>query len=264
MAKGRLEDFFSAVSENSMQDFLESDLAKTAATELGKHIVEEGTALAIGSAFAAIAPRLNGMRLTYKENRFERNIKEAISVIDKKIDELDNKINSLSEEMQERFRGLYVEWILDNLYEEKQTEKVPYQIQGFINMMNMDTTDDIMLIFLETLNQLTVLDIDVLKMYSHEYEENWQNVCEKRGISYEQMDMIKAKLERHGLLYSNNDDQRDANTDLVVDYLEKRVKEENKKNGNPSKISLGKTKKVKRSESYSITKLGRDFLKKIG
>ena len=264
MAKGRLEDLIGAVSENGAKDLLESDLAKTAAVELGKHIVEEGTALAIGSAFAAIAPRLNGIRLTYKENRFERNIKEAISVLDKRIDELDNHITSLSDEMQEKFRGLYVEWILDNLYEEKQIEKVPYQIQGFINMMNMDTTDDIMLIFLETLNQLTVLDIDVLKMYSRDYEENWRNVCEKRGISYEQMDMIKAKLERHGLLYSNNDDQRDANIDLVVEYLDKRVKEENKKNGNPSKIRLGKTKKVKKSESYSITKLGRDFLKKIG
>ncbi|SHH92978.1 hypothetical protein SAMN02745229_01202 [Butyrivibrio fibrisolvens DSM 3071] len=263
MAKGRLKDLISAVSENGVKDLLESDAAKTVAVELGKHIVEEETALVIGSVFAAIAPRLNGIRITYKEKRFERNVAEAISIVNKKIDEIDNKINALSEVMQDKFSGKYIEWILDNLYEEKQTEKVPYHVQGFINMMNMDTTDDIMMIFLETLNQLTVLDIDVLKMYSHEYEENWQNVLEKRGISYEQMDMIKAKLERLGLLYSNNDDQRDTNTDLIADYLEKRVKEENKRNGNPSKIKLGKIKKVSRSESYSITKLGREFLRNI-
>ena len=67
MAKGRLEDLIGAVSKNGAQDLLESDLAKTAVVELGKHVVEEGTALAIGSVFAAIAPRLNGIRLTYKE-----------------------------------------------------------------------------------------------------------------------------------------------------------------------------------------------------
>ncbi len=264
MGKGRLGDFIRASFEDLNQVFIESDFCKETAIKLSENIVEEGTALAIGATFSAIAPRLNSIRLTYKEKRFERHIEKALAILDAKIDEFDKKYNALSEELQERFRGLYVEWILDNLNMEKQIEKVQYHVCGYINMMENDTTDDIMLIFLETLNQLTVLDIDVLKMYSRDYEENWKSVCEKRGISYEQMDMIKAKLERHGLLYSNNDNQRDENLDFVVDYLEERIKEENRKNGNPSKIKLGKTKKVKRSESYSITRLGRDFLMRIG
>ena len=152
MGKARLEDFIVTIFENETQDFLESDLAKTVTTELGKHVVEEGTAIAIGSFFSAIAPRLNSIRLTYREKRFERNIMQALAVINKRIDDLDRRYNSLSDELQEKFRGLYVEWIMDNLYSEKQSEKVSYQIAGFINMMEPDTTDDIMLIFMETLN----------------------------------------------------------------------------------------------------------------
>lgn len=261
--KGKLEDLLSAFFEQGNQAVLESEFAKDATIELGKHVVGEATAIAIGSAFAAISPRLNGIRLNYKEKQFERNIKKAISVLNNKIEELDFKYSLLSEELQEKFRGIYVEWILDNLYNERQIEKIPCQITGYINMMEVDTTDDIMLIFIETLNQLTMLDIDVLKIYSRDYNENWQSVCDKRGISYEQLDMVKAKLERHGLLYSNNDDQRDSNIDIVADYIGKRVKEESKRNGSPEKVKLGRIKKIQKSESYSITKLGRDFLKKI-
>ena len=264
MGKGKLADLVSTIFENGSQEFLESELFKTATTELGMHIVEEGTAIAIGTALAAITPRLNSIRLTYLEKRFERNVKQAIYVLSKRIDDLDSRLNALPAELQSKFRNQYLDWILDNICNEKQEEKITYHINGYINSMEDDTTDDIMLLFLETLNQLTVLDIDVLKMYSYDYDENWQSVCERRGISYDQLNMVKAKLERFGLLYSNNDDRRDENLDMVASYLEKRVKEENKKNARIDKINLGRLKKVNRSESYSITRLGRDFLKKIG
>lgn len=263
MAKGQVKDLLSSIWDDCGQALLESDLSKEAITELGGLVVEEGTAIAIGSIFAAIMPRVNGIRLTFQQKQFERNIKAAVSEISQKIDYLDQKVNELDESILEKFRGMYVEWILDNLYEEKQTEKVKYHINGYINMMENSTTDDLMLIFMETLNQLTSLDIDVLKLYSLESDENYLDLCKKRNISFEQLEMIKQKLERNGLLYSKNDDQRDSNIDILVDYIDKRTKEENKKNGKPFGVKLGKITKVKRAESYSITKLGRDFLARI-
>ena len=261
MAKGMLKDFLGAAWEDGGQALLDSDLAQEAITELGSLFVEEGTALTIGAIFAGLMPRANGIRLAYQQKRFERNIKEAVLTLNAKVDLIDQKVQNLESEIYEKFRGLYVEWMLDNLYEEKQIEKVKYHINGYINMMENSTTDDIMLLFMENLNQLTNLDIDVLRMYVS--DDNYIGVCKRHGIEYDQLELVKEKLERHGLLYSKNDDQRDKNIDILVDYIDKRVKEENKKNGDFRKVKPGKITKVKKSESYSITRLGRDFLERV-
>ena len=60
---------------------------------------------------------------------------------------MDEKVSLLSEELEEKFRGLYVEWLLDSLENEKQSIKIPYLVNGYINMMNNTTNDDLMLMF---------------------------------------------------------------------------------------------------------------------
>lgn len=261
MAKGQIKDFLGAIWDDGSQALLESDIVGSLIDELGSLVVEEGTALAIGAIFAGLAPRINGVRLAYQQKRFERNIKEAVSCLNAKINLIDQKVENLDVEITEKFRGLYVEWLLENLHDEKQIEKVQYHINGYVNMMENSTTDDIMLMFMESLNQLTNLDINVLKMYVS--SENYTDVCKRHGIDYVQLTLIREKLERHGLLYSKNNDQRDSNIDLLATYIEKRVAEENKKNGDCRKIRLGKIQKVNRMESYYITKLGREFLERI-
>lgn len=261
MAKGQIKDFLGAIWDDGSQALLESDFVGNSIIELGSLVVEEGTALAIGAILAGIMPRINGVRLAYQQKRFERNIKEAVSCLNSKINLIDQKIENLDMEITEKFRGLYVEWMLDNLHDEKQIEKVKYHINGYVNMMENTTTDDIMLIFMENLNQLTYLDIDVLKMYVS--SENYMEVCKRHGIDYDQLTLVKEKLERHGLIYSKNNDQRDSNIDLLATYIEKRVAEENKKNGDYRKVRLGKIQKIKKSESYNITKLGREFLERV-
>lgn len=261
MAKGQIKDFLGAVWDDGSQALLASDIASSSIAELGSLVVEEGTALAIGAIFAGLMPRINGVRLVYQQKRFERNIKEAVSCLNSKMELIDQKIENLDADINEKFRGLYVEWMLDNLHDEKQIEKVKYHINGYVNMMENSTTDDIMLIFMENLNQLTNLDIEVLKMYVS--SENYMDVCKRHGIDYDQLTLVKEKLERHGLLYSKNEDQRDSNIDLLANYIEKRVTEENKKNGDYRKVRLGKIQKVNKSESYNITRLGREFLEKV-
>lgn len=261
MAKGKLKDFLGSLWVDGSQALIESNVAQNAITELGSFVVEEGTALAIGAVFAGFMPRVNGIHLVYQQKRFERNIKEAVEVLNSRVDLIDRKIQGLESEVYEKFRGLYVEWMLDNLHEEKQIEKVKYHINGYINMMENSTTDDIMLLFMENLNQLTNLDIDVLRMYVS--AENYIDVCKRHGIDYDQLELVKEKLERHGLLASRNDDQRDGNIDVLAEYIVGRVKEENKRNGDFHKIRLGKIQKVRKSDSYFITRLGREFLDKV-
>ena len=94
--------------------------------------------------------------------------------------------------------------------------KVPYHVNGFINFMNNDSNDNIMIMFFDTLNQLTQLDIDALKMYDINSPENYNSLTQKYNLLPEQIKVIKEKLAGlRGLLYSKNDEQRDSNIDTI-------------------------------------------------
>lgn len=175
---------------------------------------------------------------------------------------MDERMAQLDSHVEEKFRELYVEWLLDSLENEKQGTKVPYFVNGYIAMMNNMTNDDLMIMFFATLNDLTDLDIDVLKMYHYASEVNIHTLIDEKHLTYEQIDLVKETLLRNGLLESKNDEQRDANLDEVVRYITELAKQ--MKVTKPKEVKAAKTKKISRSESYKITLLGRNYLEMIG
>lgn len=261
MKKRKVRDFLNAVQEEGVQAVLESDYVPEIVTSLADVVTTESTSLLLGSIIGAAAPRINSVRMNYLQKRFENRVETALQIMQKKIAVMENNYELLSEELQEKFRGLYVEWFLDNLYSERQPSKVTCHVNGYINMMSNETNDDIMIMFFDTLNQLTQLDIDVLKLYGTDANENAWNLIERYGIESDQLQIIKEKLVRFGLVYSKRDDLRDENIDAVVKYLFA-VEAESKKKA-PQSVKMKNITKPKSSESYSITRLGRDFLLKI-
>lgn len=263
MKKGKFKDLMLATKDEAVETVLDSDILPEAITTLADFVVSEGTAAIIGGVVGAIAPGLNGVILTYKQRRFERHLLHALETMGKRIDALETHFSALNDEMQKKFSGIYLEWLLDNIYDEKQIENVPYHVNGFINLMNNDANDNLILLFFNTISELTQLDIDVLKMYSIETDDNIYTLCDKYHLEPEQTTVIKEKLARLGLLQSKNDEYRDQNIDYVVDYLLK-VEQDNKRS-KPKGVSISKTKinKTKRSDSFHITGLGRTYLRVI-
>lgn len=261
MGNRKVKDLLSAVGEEGLQTVLESEYIPEIVTAVSEVVTTEGTSLLLGSILGAALPRLNGVRLNYLEKRFERNVESALGYMLDKISNLETNYEFLNEEIQEKFRGLYVEWFMDNLLSEKQPEKIESHVNGYINMMTSDVNDNVMLMFMETLNQLTQLDIDVLKLYKISPDENAWGLMERYGLQTGQLSVIKEKLVRFGLIYSKQDDLRDDNIDAMAKYLLAFEAESNKKN--PKTIKMKDVKKPKTSESYSITPLGRSFLLKI-
>lgn len=261
MKKGKMKDFLESVGEEGFQTILESDYVPEVVTSIADMVTTEGSSLFLGSVIGAAAPRINGVRMNYLQKRFEKRVEEALRIMQDKISTIESNYASLNDEMQEKFRGLYVDWLLDNLYSERQPEKVASHVNGYINMMSNDTNDDIMIMFLDTLNQLTQLDIDVLKLYTINSDESGWDLINRYGLQPEQLKVIKKKLERFGLIYSKQDDLRDDNIDAVVKYL-LAVEAESKKK-NPRNIKMKDVKRPKNSESYYITGLGRGFAFKI-
>ena len=152
---------------------------------------------------------------------------------------------------------------MDNIYDEKQSEKIPYHVNGYINFMTNETNDNLMLLFFNTLNELTQLDIDVLKMYDMNSEENILTIRERYNLNFEQTMVIKEKLTRLGLLQSKNDEQRYLNIDYVVDYLIAVEKDSKKSKPRGVTLQKSKIKKPNRAESFCITRLGRSYLQII-
>lgn len=256
-----IKDLAKSIAEEGVSSALNSENLPEIIADVADVVWPEGASLIVGSILGAVAHRINSVRQNYKQNRFERNVREALTVFGKRIDELELNFKNLNSDMKEKFNGLYLEWFLDNLYSERQVSKVPYHVNGFINFMNNDSNDNIMIMFFDTLNQLTQLDIDALKMYDINSPENYNSLTQKYNLLPEQIKVIKEKLARLGLLYSKNDEQRDSNIDTIVEYLKK--VDQDAKTKKPKGVKLPNIKKPNRMERYSITGLGRGYLKAI-
>lgn len=108
------------------------------------------------------------------------------------------------------------------------------------------------------------LDIRVLKLYRPMWEsknderENFWDVMKDEDIDDLQYNFIREKLCRLGMLDSKNEKVRNDNIDELGNTLTEFIKQAYSKK--PKVVNLPKIKKIKNSESYSITKLGRQYL----
>ncbi len=263
MDNERIEDIKQAIKVEAVSQALESDFIPNVALEFGNSFLSEGVTAILGELAGSIVPGINGVVMAYKQNRFERHVNKALEIMKSRIEFLEGNYSLLNKEMKEKFENTYTQWLLDNLAEEKQEEKVEYNVQGFINLMSNDANDNLMLLFFNTISELTMLDIDILKLYSVNESGTIYELCEKYNIIPEQTLVIKEKLERLGLLQSKNEEYRESNLDYVVEHLSKVATENKKSKPKDIEFTKSKIKKISRSDSFHITSLGRAFLKTI-
>lgn len=261
--KEQIEDLALATKEETITAVVENECFREIVIRLFDLITNPEVSAFVGSIIGAAAPRVNGVFLTYKQKRFERNMTKMIETLADRVTSLETKYLGLNEEMQARYNSTYVEMLLDNIVDERQEEKIEWNINGFVSMMSNDSNDNVMQIFFDTLSELTVLDVDVLKMHDTFSELSSEDVRQKYGIDYDQMKLVQEKLARLGLLTRRNDVLRDTNIDEITEYLQN--VEKDKKRRNPKGVKLpSKIKKIGTIESYRLSSLGRSFLIMIG
>ena len=200
----------------------------------------KGTAIEVATgAVSAISPRIGGIMIAYKQKRLERNWEQYIALIAEHQEELNQRLNKL---------------------EEKQSEKIKFIVNGFINLSaGINMQEDTTLMYYDTLSQLSMLDLRVLKLYTQQYINEDQTgddiytVMADYQIDMAQVSMIKEKLLRQGLLLSQNEEKMEENINNVSEFIEGLSK--NKKN-----LKLKRINKIRRSDSYKITSYGRKFL----
>lgn len=225
---------------------------------------DKGVGMLACEMVGSVVPVANNVLLSYKQHRLERNVLNALNIVQNRQTEIEYKMNELLENNR-AFITQVTEALLDNIVDEIQEKMVEYNVNGYINLLKSDHTNiDLGLMFFKTMSQLNDLDIRILKVYSNLKTdgESIVSICNELNLELNQIQFIKQKLERFGLLQSRNEEMNENNLDAIVKYLEK-VKKENRKR-NPDDIKVPSLKRVNASDSYRITSLGRHYLTMIG
>ena len=261
MNKCKMLDLFHASNEEAGNVVL-SEILPTVVQEYGGCIVGEGIAMLAGEIVGAVCPRINNIRLGYKQNRLERNINRAFFHFSARQEELEERLLRLeSDEKTKQYLSILSEMLLDQIVDEIQEQKVDYNVNGYINLIKANVNEDTALMFFKTLSQLNNLDLRVLRLYSLTAEETANDIVSEVEISYDRLRYIKEKLERFGLLQSKNEEISDNNLEQIVKYLQDIERE--RKKSRAKDIKLPKLKKISSVDTYRITTLGREYLQLI-
>lgn len=124
--------------------------------------------------------------------------------------------------------------------------------------------DDVVFTFFRTLSQMNELDIRILRLYrplygaDEENRENFMDVMREENIDESQYNFIREKLCRLGMLDSKNEANRDENLDVLGKTITELIKQLYSKK--PKEVKAPKLKRITRSESYSLTRLGWQYL----
>lgn len=173
-----------------------SEILPAVVKEYGGRIVGKGMAILAGEIVGAICPRINNIRLGYKQNRLERNVNRTFFHLSARQEELEARLLQLeSNEKTNQYLIKISEMLLDQIVDEIQEQKVDYNVNDYINLIKSeDANEDLALMFFKTLAQLNELDLRVLGLYSLTSEETVHDIVSELKISYEQLKYIKKSL----------------------------------------------------------------------
>ena len=263
MGEKKLLDLAKAAEDESI-DYALSEVLPEIVKAYGEMVVSEGIANLAGELIGAICPRFNNIRLSYKQNRLERNVSTMLNRLIASQETLAARIDELEKTAEGKyFLQQSSEMLLDNIIDEIQSSKVQYSVNGYVNLLQTENANfDMSLMFFKTIAELNDVDIRVLKTY------DWSVLNQETPITpfnsefdYEQLRHIKEKLVRFGLLRSKNEELNGKNQEIIIDFLMKFHKDFTSKK--PKGVKSPKFKKIPSSDSYKITSLGLGLLQLI-
>lgn len=266
--KETAQDLAGATVEVGVTEFLDNlpELGIAAADIIGNEAVSAVIQTLTGGLLGAVAPAFLGVKLSYQQRRFERNMVKMLNAVVQKQDIIEQRLNQLAPDVRQKFiDGPYRDVFFDNIIAENQEQKVQDNINGYINVMGLENpNDDVIFTFFHTLSQMNELDIRILRLYLPTYEkgeeghETFLDVMREENIDESQYNFIREKLCRLGMLDSKNEANRDENLDMLGTTLTELIKQLYSKK--PKEVKAPKLKRITRSESYDITRLGRQYL----
>lgn len=214
--------------------------------EIGSEIVLDGTA-------GAMVPGVGNLILAYKQKRTEKNLEDYVSQIVDRQEELNERLNRLDPDKLQKITGHYFGLVTDYALDVKQQEKIHFIVNGYVRITEMEELNaDSLIMFYDTLDQMSLMDLAVLKSHSPRHARDENNRAFLEQLVPGQRRMIHEKLLRLGLLNSQNEKKMDDNVKHMAEYLQDVQK--GKKN---AKLKYDR---LWGSDSYHLSEYGRSFL----
>lgn len=207
----------------------------------------------LDGAAGALVPGVGNLILSYKQQRTEKNLEMFISLIVARQDEFNERLSKLDTEKLQKITNHYFGIVTDYVLDVRQQEKINFIVNGYINMADIhDLNDDAVIMYYDVLDQMTLIDIAMLKSHHRKYFRDESNIEYLERLIPDQRRLINEKLLRSGLLSSQHEKKMDNNIQNIGSYLQ------DLQNG--KKTTKLKYEKVWGSDSYRLTDYGRRFL----
>lgn len=266
-----------SVFTNYGKDFLQDEAIPLITNEL----VKQGGNMLLDYGASAI-PGIGGAISEYRTNKKIKNLEEMFAILNEKNAALKDKFENQTLENKEVLDFIF-EMVFEKIEKVSQKEKIRYMIDGYSEFLNLENPSfDVAYLYFDTLDKLTLLDIDTLKlsyqsMYSYfsgEIEKNneitgYNDILSKYDIDYSQYKSVRENLLRMGLFENEYDNK------IEKDYknVEKAIKEikvtvsglydvinGKKKVSDVKKLTSKSDVKFNAKDRLKISKFGRDFV----
>lgn len=265
------------IKEGFLQGLLDSskDFVKDKGVELLPEVIDNEYLLAgaeiVGSAMVDLVPVVGKVAANHYMRKRIKNTETLMSELNQRMVEIETALKTKTPEEKEVLDDLMA-YVYEQAMETQQKDKISYMVNGFTNLTKVEQpSTDITYIYYDTLSQLTVLDISVLKLYGRFYVEvdsatNYSEVLEEFGIEYHQYDAVRKNLQRMSLLEDAEEESFDKHFKDFVKVFNQNMKIltslKNLSKFNPR--DFGRLKNIKEyrpRERLRISKFGREFLR---
>lgn len=219
--------------------------------------------LLLDGIVGSVVPGVMSAVFAYKQKRQERMYNLWLENIEKRIIDIEKELSNIPKKRYNSIKDKYFGLISDYVLEEVQEEKIQYLTNGFINTIKMENiNENDILDYYDTINQLRLIDIIVLKIFAILYidEDEYNNnldIYKSLDSDYSKNKAIKEKLERLGLLISKRD-KRENDLYKNMETMQKVMKDII----NGKKVSVNTSfKNLVTNDSYELSSYGKEFIK---
>lgn len=268
---------------DSIVNFLTSS-----ASEAGKKLISEqaftqGVELISGATLdtgLGFIPGVGNAISSYRTNKKIKNIELFGKELAGKVEILQKAINRMEESDKKKADDI-LDYAIVSVESYSQDQKINYLTNGIISIFeNSKISYDISYLYINTLNNLTLLDIAVLKLYTNylwinrdtspEFE-SFSDILNQFDIKYEQYQGIQSNLYRMGILETATDQVIEKDLSEIEKSIKSIREDINKLHSflvdltNPKKnvkkvpAINAKAPKIKSKDQFKLSKFGYEF-----
>lgn len=270
MNKEIKDSFLEGILEAS-KDFAKDKIKENVPSLIQNGALQIGTEI-LGGAMVDTIPVVGRILTNYYTKKQLHNTEVLLSELSKRVEEIEENLSSKTDDEKVALNDL-MGYVYEKASQTIQDEKISYMLDGYINLTKIEKVSaDITYIYYDTLDQLTILDLSVLKFFFKKqvyFEnidgyDNYTELMKDFGIEDHQFQAVEKNLYRMSLLEDGGEDDTDKYFKTSMKQMNDNFKLLNSYASKGDARLLRNIKEVKpyrTREHLRISQFGRDFVR---